>query len=329
MPPAGHHPGLPRVSVALATFNGGRFLPTQLASIGAQHHPPDELVVCDDASHDNTVAVVRAFSETAPFPVRVEVNPATRGTAANFTRAIGLATGDLILTADQDDVWRPDKIARVVRAMAEHPAAGLVFSDAVLVDDALRPTGHTLWRALGVTAAERRQLAAGEGVRVLARRNVVTGATMAFRAAYRDLVLPVPDGWVPDAWIALLVAAVAPVVSVEEPLVEYRQHAGQQIGARPRGLGALYRSARAMTAATFRDVEARFTEALDRLSRWPGVRPEVLRTLEEKVRHAEARARMRDPGAWRLPAVLRECRRGNYRRFSRGWAAAAQDLFLP
>ncbi|HEX8394664.1 MAG TPA: glycosyltransferase, partial [Longimicrobium sp.] len=62
----------PRVSVALCTYNGARWLPEQLASLAAQTRLPHELVVCDDRSTDETEAVVRAFAATAPFPVRFQ-----------------------------------------------------------------------------------------------------------------------------------------------------------------------------------------------------------------------------------------------------------------
>jgi glycosyltransferase involved in cell wall biosynthesis len=316
------------ISVTLCTYNGERFLPAQLDSLAAQQRAPDELIVCDDASRDGTAAVVREFAAQAPFPVRLEVNPTNLGIAANFTRAIGLARGDLIFPADQDDVWCPEKLSRLERALTDNPAAGVAFADATLVDEDRRPQTHSLWEALSLRPSERRLLAGGVGVRVLVRRNVVTGAVMAFRARFRDLVLPVPAGWVHDAWIGLLIAAVAPVVPVPERLIEYRQHCSQQVGERKRGLFEQYRKARAMDGISFRAVAERFAEALARLEHWPGVPPGNLRAVAEKVRHARVRARMRDPGVWRLPSILREWWSGNYARYSRGWKAVAQDLFL-
>src|SRR5207245_11425843 len=70
----------------------------------------------------------------------------------------------------------------------------------------------------------------GRGTQVLLKRNVVTGATMAFRTRFRDLLLPVPKIWVHDAWIALLVSAVADLALIGEPLMRYRRHPGQKIG---------------------------------------------------------------------------------------------------
>jgi glycosyltransferase involved in cell wall biosynthesis len=315
------------VSVALCTYNGAAYLPAQLDSLARQDRLPDELVVCDDGSTDGTTTILESFAAAAPFEVRWVVNNRTLGVAANFEQAIQLCRGDVIATCDQDDVWRPGKLARLVRAMRDAPDAGLAFSDAAVVGRDGRPTEYTLWDAIRFRPVEQRQFAAGEGLQCLLRRDRVTGATMAFRAAYRELICPIPPGWLHDAWIALLIAAVARCVLVAEPLIAYRQHPAQQIGGTRRTLLDRFRTARAMTADTFRATAAKYAAARDRLGGHPGVSPVVLRALAAKVRHAESRAAMRAT-AWRLPRVLGELRRGHYARFSQGWQAAAQDLFL-
>ena len=80
------------ISVALCTYNGARFLEQQLASLEAQELRPDELVVCDDRSTDNTVQMLESFARTAPFPVRIHVNPVNLGSTRNFDRAMRLLT---------------------------------------------------------------------------------------------------------------------------------------------------------------------------------------------------------------------------------------------
>ena len=75
-------PGIMKISVALCTFNGAKYVANQLASIGSQQRLPDELVVCDDKSSDDTVALVKRFAAEAPFPVRLTVNAANLGSTA-------------------------------------------------------------------------------------------------------------------------------------------------------------------------------------------------------------------------------------------------------
>jgi glycosyltransferase involved in cell wall biosynthesis len=318
-----------RISVVLCTWNGARHLPAQLESIATQERLPDELVACDDASTDGSPQLLRDLAGRVPFPVRCEANATNLKSTKNFEQAITLCTGDVIALADQDDVWRADKLARLERALLDRPEAGLVFSDALVVDESLRPLGYTLWQAIEFPPAEQRRFRDGDAFALLLRRYRVTGATLAFRAAYKDLVLPIPGAWVHDAWIALLIAAVAPVALVAEPLLQYRQHPTQQLGQRKRSLYQQYLAARSMSRDTYQAVADRFGEARERLLPVPGLPAERIEALTQKIDHYRQRARMRERGVWRLPIILREAWRGHYCRYSLGWKAIAQDLFLP
>ncbi len=219
-----------RVSVALCTYNGSRFLPEQLASIAAQTRLPDELVVCDDGSSDATPQIVADFGNSAPFPVRFFRNPRNLGSTKNFEQAIGLCTGDLIALCDQDDIWLPEKMARQAEMMEHDPALGGVFSDAELVDDKSQPIGKRLWASYLFTSAEQRRFKTGKGVAVLLKRNVVTGATLMIRSDLQSLFGPIPDMWVHDGWIAWMMILYSTLALIEDPLIQYRLHAGQQIG---------------------------------------------------------------------------------------------------
>ena len=126
--PAGAPEGSPplSVSVAMGAYNGTAFLEPQLASLAAQTRLPVELVVCDDNSRDDTVAVLERFAAQAPFEVRIVRNETNLGFGANFMKASGLCRGDLIAWCDQDDVWAPEKLARCVAAFETDPEAVLV-----------------------------------------------------------------------------------------------------------------------------------------------------------------------------------------------------------
>ena len=316
-----------RLSVALCTYNGGRFLAEQLASLRAQTRPPDEVVIFDDGSTDGTLALLRAFAIAYPFPLLIDSDPSTLGSTANFARAIKTCRGDVIALCDQDDVWLPHKLATLERVLNADPAAGFVFSDAAVVDENTRPFGHTLWDALEFPRSEQEQFRRGRAFERLLKRHRVTGAAMAFRSRFRDRILPIPPGWVHDAWIAFLISATTPcadrrtVIEVPPP-------------PRPAGRGRQARAPRPMPrrvesgAATFAAVAERYTEALDRLRSIPDVPAGRLRSVEGKIEHARRRAAMRAPGTWRLPLVVRETRSGRYCRFSRGWKSVSQDLFL-
>jgi hypothetical protein len=278
----------------MCTYNGALYLREQLDSIAGQTRLPDELVVCDDGSTDATLAILEGFAAAAPFPVRIHVNPTQLGTPKNFERAIGLATGTIIALADQDDVWYPHKLERLERELARSERTGLAFSDADVVDDRLRPAGYRLSQALRAFERNRHLIARGRLFEALVRANLVTGCTAAFRADYKDLVIPVPTACAHDSWAALVIAAVAGVARVDAPLLAYRQHAGNQSGlARFRGpaerrprkppadkLAQIVRQAERLRAADHRLERNR--------ERFPTSETR-LRLLRGAIRHAERR----------------------------------------
>ncbi|HVL06285.1 MAG TPA: glycosyltransferase family 2 protein [Acidimicrobiales bacterium] len=313
------------VSVALCTFRGERFLAAQLESIAAQTVLPAEVVVCDDGSTDGTVDIVARFTADAPFPVRLHANPENLGVTANFAGAIARCRGAIIALADQDDVWAPEKLERLVAAFEDHPEAGAVFSDAELVDEALRPLGRTLFHATGFTAGRRRRFAAGHALDVLVARPVVCGATLTFRSSFRDLVLPIPGTGLHDIWIAGLLASVSEIVVLPEPLVRYRQHGANQVGAASRGLRAKLATRRRQ--GVLGDEIAHYRAMAERLRRAPAGRvdPHALRLLGRKVEHLEFRYGL---PRHRVGAVLAELLRGRYHRYSRGLESAGYDLLF-
>src|ERR1051325_2274006 len=134
-----------RLSIALGTYNGGVYLKEQLESLAAQTRMPDELVISDDHSTDDTLRLVEEFAATADFPVRLSVNESNLGIAKNFEKAISLCRGDVIVLSDQDDVWHPDKLESVERVFESKPQLSLVFSNAELVDETLRLYDETLF----------------------------------------------------------------------------------------------------------------------------------------------------------------------------------------
>ncbi len=220
-----------KLSVALCTYNGAKYLPEQLESIAAQTRLPDELIVGDDCSSDDTVSIIQRFAQRAPFPVHLTVNESNLGSSKNFELAINRCASDIIALSDQDDVWMPEKLAKSADAFERHSGLGLVFSNAELVDEQLRPLGKNLWD-FTFPEQDRELIKRGKTLEVLVKYNVVTGATMAFRSHFRRLFIPIPNGATlfHDRWIALLIATQAEVRYLDETLIKYRQHHQQQVG---------------------------------------------------------------------------------------------------
>jgi hypothetical protein len=143
--------------------------------------------------------------------------------------AIRRCDGDLIALSDQDDIWYPTRLERSEQEFTAHPEAGLVFSDADLIDEHGRLLGQTLWQRLGFDGKRKHALLARQFV-VLAKHRFVTGATMMFRASLRERFLPIGAGWIHDEWIVMMSAAYADLRPIEQPLICYRMHGGQQVG---------------------------------------------------------------------------------------------------
>lgn len=314
-------------SVALCTFNGELFLQTQLDSLASQTLRPAELVVCDDGSRDGTVPILQRFKETAPFPVHLTVNPRNLGSTVNFQQAIEKCSGEVIALCDQDDRWLPEKVDRIDQAMRADPHVGFVFSDATLIDELGKELSGRLWNCVWFDRAGQQQMTNGLGVRYLLKKYAATGATMAFRAQYRDLILPIPPDWIHDAWIAFLLAAIAPVELISDPLIQYRQHSGQQIGAKKMSWRERLEFVRQLPSDEQLAAANRFRDAKNRLQerafhRCPA---ELFRELDRKISHCERRNRFRSR-RWDLPALIREVLSGCYSRYSFGWKSVVQDL---
>ena len=320
------------LSVAMCTYNGARFLPEQLESIAAQTKLPGELVVCDDRSTDETVEVVRSFARHAPFRVRLEINEGNLGSTKNFEKSIELCQGEIIVLADQDDVWRAEKLSSIADVLEHDERIGAVFSDAGLIDEDSRPLAGTLWSSFFFTSSEQKKFNRGQGLRVLLKHPLVTGATMAFRSGFRDLTLPIPPSQVHDHWTALLIASVSQLALIKIPLVQYRKHPSQQIGTRnTHSLRQTIGGSRRVSRDYYLAEVDRFNEVCERLcDRWATFRPHpyALRLIRQKISHRKARGSFPRSKLLRLPFLIREIATFRYWRYSNGFGSVAKDLLI-
>ncbi|NCC75493.1 MAG: glycosyltransferase, partial [Clostridia bacterium] len=215
-------------SVALCTYQGAAYIAEQLQSMLDQTVLPDEIVIRDDGSTDDTLAICRDIAQTSPVPITILPPGERLGVAGNFFACARACCMDWILFADQDDRWLPERVALFKNAIADHPDAPAIQSDGLIADAHLNPTGETLWRSYFFSPREQALVQAGRGEVVLARHVFVTGAALVVR---RDwfLALPVPaaqfyhDEWI--GWFAGPALRLLPAVTFL-----YRQHQSQQTG---------------------------------------------------------------------------------------------------
>jgi glycosyltransferase involved in cell wall biosynthesis len=315
-----------RVSIAMATYNGAQYLEEQLDSFVAQDRQPDELVICDDASTDATMAIVEEFAARAPFTVVAERNPRNLGYTPNFSKAASLCSGDVIFLSDQDDLWYPAKIETALSALRNGVHV-------VLNDQEIR---HSDGTTSGTILHNMRALGCSDSM-------FVAGCCTAMSRTYAQLVLPFDEKLAFDHWVSVFADLLGIRLVIDEPLQLYRRHGGNTsqsvfAGRSPTQFDVFRRYG-------VNDPRTAWKEQIDYCRRYAQRLREqrdiaIALSTPEAVDAALARIK-REAGAfekrlavlahprWARPVhVLRFWREGNYEEFE-GWKSACKDLVRP
>lgn len=200
-----------KISIAMATYNGALYIQEQLDSFLNQTVKPTELIVCDDGSSDQTIYLLGEFSKKAPFPVNIYINDMRLGYAANFSKALSLCSGEIIFLSDQDDVWFPNKIEKVVGLVDCNKKSAVIINDAIITNEKLESSGLT----------QRGQIInAG-----LPPNSFINGCCTAITRDILNLIMPIPEfvkGH--DNWIHRFTEFLGCRIDIDEPLQLYRRH---------------------------------------------------------------------------------------------------------
>ena len=318
------------LSVAMCTYNGAKYLREQLNSIVNQTRLPDEMIIYDDDSSDDTVEILNDFKKEAPFPVKIYQNSSNCGPTKNFEKAISLCVGDIIALSDQDDVWMPHKLEKLENTLEKYPDAGYVFSNALVVNEKLNSSGNTIWDCILFTKNQRERFKQGYQLEILLKHNVVTGATMAFRAEARKWILPIPKEWVHDAWIALLLSAIgANGIFVEEPLIKYRQHRNLLIGAGKDTFYKLIQKSLSMNEETYTKETIKLFLLINRLTTIKMDNGRAQEIIKAKILFLKTRMSLYSKRNLKhIRTAYHELLTGSYHTFSNGWKSFTKDLFV-
>ena len=210
------------VSIAMATYNGSRYIREQLASLAAQSCLPTELVITDDCSNDGTLELASDFARAAPFPMRLYRNPTRLGYRANFMRAASLCNSDLIAFCDQDDVWYPHKIKNCAECF-HNPDVLLTYHNADVTTGSGPPIGkldaHAAPQLLNPPMSMNPWLF-GLGFTLMFRRSLPPLTDLWMRSV--DHILHQRLGH--DQWFFFLASVLGTVAYLDEPQAAYRQH---------------------------------------------------------------------------------------------------------
>ncbi len=204
----------PLVSIALATYNGEKYLKEQLNSIVNQTYKNIEIIVADDSSTDKTVEILKEFSQK--YNVHFFVNETNIGLVKNFERAVLLCKGDYIAFADQDDYWLPEKIEVLLNEIDENL---LIHSDALVID----ANGNITSNSLSQLSEKMIDM---NTVSQFLFHNCVNGCCAMIRREILNQAVPFPDGIMyHDWWLALIAMNENRIKYLPIPLIKYRQHA--------------------------------------------------------------------------------------------------------
>lgn len=312
----------PTVSVVLCTYNGGSYLRSQLDSLRAQSHRIDELIVVDDASSDDTLAMLEADANDVASRVTIDRRDSNVGPAQNFSQALHCARGELVFLCDQDDVWAPRKVERVIEWFRRLPEVDLFQHDGALIGADGKQIAGSLYGRLGATRAEGADL-----FLQLLRRNLVPGCSIAARRPFLERALPVATGFMHDEWLALFAAAFGRLRQCDESLMSYRVHANNTLGLREIELRArvvrrlqepgLPRAAKIQRLQT---LKVRLGDSGDS----PLQQCQTL--LDDALAHLRTRQSLPPGFLSRAPAVFDEWRAGRYRRYGSGSLSALRDF---
>ncbi len=206
-----------RVSVAMAVYNGERYLSEQIVSILSQLGPDDEFVLSLDPSSDESEQIIRQFLKTDRRIVFVKGQGL--GVIRNFENALKSTRGDYIFLSDQDDVWLPEKLSCCLEALQKEGVTAIIH-DAYITDESLQVQKESV---LGGS------FHAGAFYNIV--RNRYVGCCMAFKRELLSVVLPFPSNLpMHDQWIGILANRFGIVEFIGKPLICYRRHGGTATG---------------------------------------------------------------------------------------------------
>lgn len=206
------------IDVCMATYNGEKYLKRQIESIFSQTEPVGQIIVSDDASSDKTISVLKEIEQ---IDITILFNKQNLGHVGNFERALTRSSAEIIFLSDQDDVWIPNKVERVMSIFKENPDVVMIHHNLTTVDET-----EKILQERYISLPSGKQNSFGLICREFVKPRLF-GCAMAFRRRVLDVLLPFPSCvYAHDHWIAVASACIGKIYFLNEDLVFYRQHVG-------------------------------------------------------------------------------------------------------
>lgn len=222
-----------KISVALCTYNGEKFLHKQIDSILNQTCKVNEIVVCDDCSTDSTLTILEEYKKNNPEIFQIHQNKVNLKSNKNFEKAIALCSGDYIFLSDQDDVWRNDKVEKTLVVFNQNPEAEGVFSNGTLINDVgeVIYKDNSLWDSFSFYESKIDQPIDLFDF-LITHGNYLTGATLCIRKEVKNFCFPfmTMEDFLHDEWLSSILTKKRTLFYSTEKLISYRLHDSQQLG---------------------------------------------------------------------------------------------------
>lgn len=220
-----------KISVAICTYNGEKFLKEQIDSILNQTQKVSEIIVCDDGSKDQTLSILNKYDIENPDLFKIYSNEINLRSVKNFEKAIGLCTGEIIFLSDQDDIWVENKVEKMIDYFKQNPKINALATNGYCINDKSKILEkYAIW---DVPEFLREQNIDIDYFKLISYvGNLATGASMAIRKQLVQDVIPFPvvDGFHHDEWIAMITANTKSFELLNEKYFYYRIHDLQQVG---------------------------------------------------------------------------------------------------
>ncbi len=210
----------PLVSIVIATYNGAKFLREQLDSLFAQTYAPLEIIAVDDCSSDSTLVILKEYELLHPN-FKVYENEINCGPSKTFERGIKLCSGGFISLCDQDDVWAENKVSVLMNSWKENTV--IIYCDSIFI--------NSEGKSLGRRISDIKNLATYTNPLPFIIGNTVSGHAAIFTKKLATKAMPFPTFIIHDWWLAFVASTQGVIQFVDQPLVKYRQHTGNVIGA--------------------------------------------------------------------------------------------------
>lgn len=316
-----------KTSVVLCAYNGEMFILDQLNSILNQSTLPDEIILVNDCSTDETHSILCNFIKKQKISCKYVVNESNMGVAYSFAKGIEYVSNDIIIFSDQDDIWMPNRVYRIKEEFSKYKKMEVFFSNGWLIDSESNLIKGSLFSSFGFDFFLRFLFKIGFCDFVLTKKFVVTGATMAVKTTFAKSFYKTKNNHLHDMFLSVLSSHLKTINFTNEKLIYYRIHQNQTVGVSSKKQTKNFLGHKIDLGKKYFDDLLFFDDIFNLLSNRFKLIP---RFIETKKRHKMIRLGLKNKNIFnRLIIIHEELFNLNYFFFSYGLKSYLRDIIKP